>query len=595
MRRLTLAGLLALVLAVCLLPLPVLAQSTIDADIGSIQGFDFTHQVHSFYAAGRYWVFYQDTTPKNLAYRSSTDALTWNAETTIGTADPTGSSSVWFDGTYGHYIRYDTADDDIKYRRFIPNADGSVTYSAAEQTALNGAVNYYEMTVAVDTDGSPWVAYSSATKIIVTKSSTTDGTWATEAGFPSIRGDGVGTIIALTGGKVLLVYGVAGQTMRSQAWDGAFWSVEKATTTLMIDTTSNYWSVVAQDDDAHLTLLERNTNDVEYERYLYSSNSWGNKTTLGAGTTTSAPVICLTNLNDLYVFVEGTPNDDKIYYYKFDYYSGIWGSIVELVDETVLDGLPSSDRYLDADQNPDSDKVGVYYVSDPQKLKYKDVSEPVVVVTLAPNAVTSSRATLRGEIVSVGTGTPDVRGFEYRLLGSSAASTSETGTFGLGVYNLGVTDLEIDEIYEVRAFVVSGGATVAGSWLDFLSGATGEPESPEDAEQGMVPPVPTSAPGGWITDPNDRTFDGWFGSDLINSFADAISRSFVWFLLMVFAVGALGIGLCKFTRHLGITFLILGILLGLFIVGDYLDWFYIFPYLLVGFALIIREGQFSWN
>ena len=601
-RRLTLAGLLAVVLAACLLPLPVVAQSTVDGDIGSVGNFFSPDERSSFYASGLFWVFYKEgsTTAGTLHFRSSSDRITWSAPTSIR-AGIRGYPEVYFDGTYGHYVVPINGEFQVYYRRFTPNADGTLTYSAAEQatgvpclSAFNGTTIY----ISVDTNGYPWVATRHPTngKAQVAKSSTNDGTWSTDwVEFITVDIDfWPGPLLALTNGRMLATYLDDGQTIRGRRWDGVAWSAERATTT--VRGSSATLSMVAQDDNVHLVNNAQGTWDIEYEFYDYSTNSWGGGITLYDATSQyQAPVITRTNLNDLYVFIEETPDVDGLYYMKYDSVSSTWGNLIKLVDESIIDGLPAVQAYLRTDYTSDSTRVGVYYVADPQKLKYKDVTEPVAVTTLEPSAVASSSATLRGEITSLGTGAPTERGFQYRLLGGDTSTVGETGTFGPGVYNLPVSDLEIDEIYEVRAYVVSGGSPSYGSWLQFLSGATGEPESPEDVEGGMVPPVPTSAPGGWITDPNDRTFDGWFGSDLINSFADTISRSFVWFLLMVFFVGALGIGLCKFTRHLGITFLILGTLLGLFIMGDYLDWFYIFPYLLVGFALIIREGQFSWN
>jgi len=98
------------------------------------------HQRASFYGAGRHWVFYTDGI--NFGYRSSVDGKTWSAFTAIRGATIGRLFSVWYDGTYVHYV---IAPEGVRaytyYRRGVPNADGSITWSAPEQSAILPGAN----------------------------------------------------------------------------------------------------------------------------------------------------------------------------------------------------------------------------------------------------------------------------------------------------------------------------------------------------------------------------------------------------------------------------------------------------------------------
>ena len=173
--------LLAVLIGLLATSLPVYAQSTVDGDIGNTFGLYGVNQRNSFYANGRYWVFYSDSAgPNTLCCRSSTDSITWSAETTVSSVNNNYSdneASVWFDGTYGHYARSEGGA--IVYRRFLPNADGTLTYSATKQTAVAAVGGCYPLRpfVSVDTNGYPWIAYFLYTcedNSYVTKANTTD-------------------------------------------------------------------------------------------------------------------------------------------------------------------------------------------------------------------------------------------------------------------------------------------------------------------------------------------------------------------------------------------------------------------------------------
>lgn len=602
MKKLKSLIIIFLALVLLLLPLPVYAQSTVVPDVGGINGFImYPFQRMSFYANGRYWAFYVNDTSSEFCYRSSTDASTWGSEVTIRTNVTVSYSSqhwsITFDGTYIHYVI--RTNGGTYYRRGTPNTDGSITWSAAEQSVPGGPER---STIAIDTDGHAYIAYDGS-DCDVTKNDNTDGTWSTAAGWPQTvkngaYGGGAQAIVALTNGRMLVVYSEhvapSPAPLGVRRWDGTAWGAERTTS-------SNYeaqtgFAVVAQDDDAHIVFLKDVSYDIIYVKYNYSTNSLSSETTVYPGaTSTSYPAIVrVPDTNDLYVFWENDPTNDHIYYRKYNYYTNTWEDYVDLVDESVIDGLPATGQYLNTDYTSDIDKVGVYYISDPQKLKYKDVAETASVTTLSPTAVTSTAATLRGDITSVGTGSITTRGFQYNYTPSEtgAGYTEESGSYGTGVYSLPVTDLEADTIYYDRAYAINAAGTEYGEWLSFMTAQPSyesEEEGEGGGENGYAPDLP-SEPGGWIRPPKD-----W---GTIGIGEGQIPLTFFVFLLLVGLVVFTGLLITKYTGSLGILFMVLGLIIGFFCFwpkGGYLDWWVLFPYIFVGWALLVREQPFAWT
>ena len=152
----------------------------------------------TFYADGRYWAFYHEGSSDDyIRWRTSTDGDSWSGEQTVAiyiaavSIQPNGGFSVWFDGTYCHiaYGDYDSSTENFRYRRGDPQSGGTISWSAAWQTASGGARAYIrDMHIVADSSGYPMIAYWNAmvggdyAKIV--KSSTNDGTWSTAGGYP---------------------------------------------------------------------------------------------------------------------------------------------------------------------------------------------------------------------------------------------------------------------------------------------------------------------------------------------------------------------------------------------------------------------------
>ena len=105
------------------------------------------------YAAGRYWVFYDDGSDQG--YRSSTNGSSWSSETVIAADWNTGQISVYADGSTIYYARACSAG--VCYRYGTASSGGSITWSISESSfsPTYSSPNY--PTIVVDSSGNMWV------------------------------------------------------------------------------------------------------------------------------------------------------------------------------------------------------------------------------------------------------------------------------------------------------------------------------------------------------------------------------------------------------------------------------------------------------
>jgi hypothetical protein len=308
--------------------------------------------------------------------------------------------SVWYDpvNDYLHYAYApNTAGGDLMYRRGRPNPDGTITWSTtAEQVAYDAAyargiiAEYiYNPFVSVDSGGYPWIGfydfeyYGKTYVLYVTKSSTNDGTWKTQSGFPYQLAAVAGCVapIPLTAGKMLCIYASAGSTVKARAWDGSAWLTEVATVSAIDDDYA--FSAVAQGDNVHLVFLKYLTWDILYVKYSYTSNSLSSELTLQPATTsTSAPVLSIDpDTGDLYVFWAGSPTSNHIYYRKYNASTGVWEPAVDWIDESE-EVLTDNDR-LTTFYNMLAKYLGLAYMTktaSPYNVKYTFL--PVIIETI---------------------------------------------------------------------------------------------------------------------------------------------------------------------------------------------------------------------
>jgi hypothetical protein len=325
----------------------------------------YPFQRKAFYAVGRFWVFYSDGS--NIVYRTSTDGTNWGNAVTVRSVG-SGYCSVWFDGVYVHYAFADGSA--LYYRRGTVNSDGTITWSAAEQAVSTTYGNPSYPFVSVDSNGYAWVSYRESVPptptphVFVIKSGNNDGTWGTTpAGFPyqlsATQWAGMASIIALTNGKMLAVYGLGAATLRAKRWDGSAWGSEKTSASSL---SSPYHSALAEGDDVHVAFLKASTYDILHVKYVYANDAFGSETTVrSAATSTSNPILSRrSDNNDLYCFWAGSPIADHVYYKKRA--DSTWdANPTDWIDENT-DDLTGNDR-LTGFVNDYNGYIGLVYMT----------------------------------------------------------------------------------------------------------------------------------------------------------------------------------------------------------------------------------------
>lgn len=332
-----------------------------------------THQRNIIYAVGLFWAFYSDGV--SFVYRTSTDGIAWSVATAIIAVSTLGyNQSIAFDGVYVHYA-FGSGVITITYRRGLLVSDGTITWSAASQTAISD-VNYwyYTPTIAVDSSGYAYIGTvrgdvtTGANRIpIVLKNANNNGTWSMAAGYPvtlnaTTDANWRTNVVALTRNHMVAVYAYSASVVRvKRLVGGSTWGTERTSTTnvesgFSISATAVlpvYESIMqlrgrggeklsktefmkfAERDNVDIVFLEDVNYDINLIRYKYESDSLGTEITLEdvAQSSTSFPVIGRDNLrNKTYVF---WANGDHIYYIAGSRKG--WGAKVDWIDETADD------------------------------------------------------------------------------------------------------------------------------------------------------------------------------------------------------------------------------------------------------------------
>lgn len=307
----------------------------------STAGTRMPFQRKSFYHNGRYWVFYSPG--DDFVYRTSLNNIAWSAPTTLHVGAHAAWSSVVFDGTYVHYTCCTwTAWTPLYYKRGIPNSDGTISWSADEQIAVAGSADKYsDPTVAIDSDGYPFISYMRGDRCFCTKSSTNDGVWTADWDVlikPSAGTYVFSSIVPLSSTRMYIVYGEANAVLYGELWNGAAWSGEENVSTSSVEDILGGFCVTSIDDDVYVAFLKDATNDIVYLKRTYGVG-WGAEETVEAGATaTSTPVISHHG-SKIYVLWADSPTADHIYYRARN---GAWAARVDWLDESG-EGLKRND------------------------------------------------------------------------------------------------------------------------------------------------------------------------------------------------------------------------------------------------------------
>ena len=276
-----------------------------------------------FYANGRHWVFFNDGT--NLVYSSSVDGVTsWAANVSCG-AVAVYLYSIYWDGTYVHYARQGALHSqhyDVFYRRGIPVSDGTITWSAAEQTVKAGidGDSWFTANVYCDSEGHAWISSlqlnALGTLAIVCKNNNTDGTWSNAAGFPyaltatsSLNWNCI--MAVLTAGKMYAFYAISGGVLRGRLYDGANWGAEE--NTFGTYNVEDGWrtTITSYRDDVIVGYCRDTTNQFRSIYRLYGTG-WGTEVLVQDSVT--AACLSADSNGRIYCFWTQTPTDNHVYY-----------------------------------------------------------------------------------------------------------------------------------------------------------------------------------------------------------------------------------------------------------------------------------------
>lgn len=303
-------------------------------------------QRKAFFAHNKYWVFWGEA---ETYYKTSTDGLTWSTANDVcpGSGE---FFSLWFDGTYVHYVRSTgIPTESILYRRGTPNSDGSITWSAPEQTVISTTTQLHEPFISVDSEGYPWIGYrwgDSDKWPNCTKSSLNNGTWQTAQGFPyqlftlSAWPNWAVSIVPLTQQKMYAVYLNQG-AVRGKLWNGtAFENEELIANAIISGRTRFAHSVVTKDNYVYLVFLNATaTNgDILFFSRTYGVG-WSEKEVVQPSASSSSFPVLSINMSDgdLYCF---WANNDVIYYKNYTLGSwnpnaATWVAETNLYEETL--------------------------------------------------------------------------------------------------------------------------------------------------------------------------------------------------------------------------------------------------------------------
>ena len=213
-------------------------------------------QRKSFYAQGRYWIFYCNSS--NIVYRSSTDGESWSSEDNATLATDGYHFSLWYNETTISYA--DATAGSLYYRCGTPQSDGSIVWFAAEQE-LTDLVHNCWPSITLDSEGYPWIGVVNSSmpgyEPYVLKSKWNNGSWLTDVGFPyklSTESCFAVGVVPLTSQKIYSVYSKMTYDRLYGKLYSAGWGAEE--TIFSGSMTLNSFSMVAVDDTVHVIVTQ---------------------------------------------------------------------------------------------------------------------------------------------------------------------------------------------------------------------------------------------------------------------------------------------------------------------------------------------------
>ena len=443
-----------------IIPTLVYASGNLVATGTGGQSVAWPQQRSSFYAAGLHWVFYQTNVSSKEHFITSANGVTWSNDTVLADSAGGVDFSVYFDGTYVHYVRYRSG---INYRRGLPNADGTITWSATEQAVVAGTTLFYG-DITVDSTGHVYISYSdNVDSIVVIRNDNTDGTWAMTVGYPQLlytytpaSGNGASSLVSDSLGNVYAVNLLDDGTLQGTLYTGSSWGSPEA-----IDTGAvTVWGITQNGSVIDLVYRRSGTGVVLRER---SAGVWSDEVNLSSphSISTFATVTTLTTSGDLIVFI--SDYFSSIIYYK-QRISGTWDAAWTTLSNETTDGL-NSFSYPSTFTQPYNGRIGLVYqtrAGTPFNIKYAFLNYSTTTLSTSSAKVTSKIATMRANVSDLGSETTLTTYFEYGPTTSygTIVAGSPTILSGTGTYSVTVTGLNLGVTYHYRAVVVGNSTAV---------------------------------------------------------------------------------------------------------------------------------------
>lgn len=250
-------------------------------------GFNvYPFQRKGFYAKGLYWAFYISS--KKIYCKTSPDGITWSVATLVrgNYVHEPDSFAIWLDGDYFHITAFTVdsfgAPDDLVYRRGVLHNDGSISWSAPEQSLGYSGFStlYNSIFVCADSSGYPWVAWfdygvGGPAKVYARKSSMNDGTFVTDFTKSFVAADWTNTYVVslapMAGGKMLALYGSQEDAIKVQAYDGAGSWIAAVTSPDTLESQYAH-SLLGDDDGVEIAYVEAAGQTLKHAHYDYATN-----------------------------------------------------------------------------------------------------------------------------------------------------------------------------------------------------------------------------------------------------------------------------------------------------------------------------------
>lgn len=337
-----------------------------------------------FYAVGGYWQFWNNGSTE--VYATSTDGVIWSAEATIVSGISVGAGfDIFYDSSTGKvsYVRIDANPGTaIFYRKGTPNANGTFTWDAVEQTvqAAGGGAFYGDPSISVDSNNNPWIGtvHNNGTKYDaswVYHATTTDGTWSNSTGFPYVletADNHDAHIIPMTGGKVYAISyinwntGVGTSTM-GQLWNGTTWSAFERISNSNISVIHFQKAGFEHlGDDVYFAFLKESTFDIVVDKRT-SGVGWGADTTVQASTVGSTTPILSSDGTNIYLIWQNSPTNNVIYAKAYNSACSTWDAnprtITNESTEAMTYYLGGNTGYGSAWESVGNGKIGLIYAT----------------------------------------------------------------------------------------------------------------------------------------------------------------------------------------------------------------------------------------